>query len=152
MISLPQKGKRTMTNDTQTEKAVLSAVIASFTGSQADKSEAVLAALTFIYRDRNGEVSRDELRAKAVMLAEAIGCPEDADALVNSVLDNALKAARMLLDELVVQIDDDLPSDAMTRHFRDALNDAKEFLGLPVTDDDDDEEDEDDEEDDEDEV
>jgi len=141
-----------MTSDTQTEKAVLSAVIASFTGSQADKSEAVLAALTFIYRDKNGEVSRDELRAKAVALAEAIGCPEDADALVNSVLDNALKTARMLLDELVVQIDDDLPSDAMTRHFRDALNDAKEFLGLPVTDDDDDEEDEDDEEGDEDEV
>jgi hypothetical protein len=139
-----------MTSDTQTEKAVLAAVVASFTGSQADKREAVLAALTFIYRDKSGEVSRDELREKAVILAEAIGCPEDADALVNSVLDNALKTARMLLEELVVQIDDDLPSDAMTRHFRDALNDAKEFLGLPVTDDDDD--DDDDEEDDEDEV
>jgi hypothetical protein len=75
-----------MTSDTQTEKAVLSAVIASF-GSQADKSEAVLAALTFIYRD--GNLSRNELRAKAVALAEAIGCPEDADALVNSVLNAA---------------------------------------------------------------
>ena len=141
MVISETKGERTMTSDTQTEKAVLAALIASFTGSQSDKSNAALDALTYIYRDKNGEVSRDELREKAVAIASAIGCPEDADALVNSVLDNALKTARMLLDELVAQIDDDLPSDEMTRHFKDALNDAKQFLGIEVNDDDDDDDD-----------
>ena len=102
-----------------------------------------LNALTSIYR-RNGEMSRDELREKAVILAEAIGYPGDVDALVNSVLDDALKSARMLLEELVVQIDDDIPSHAMTRHFKDALNDAKGFLGIAINDDDDDDDGDDD--------
>jgi hypothetical protein len=75
-----------VTNVATLEKAVLSAVIASFTGSQADKSESVLAALTFIYRDKNGEVSRDELREKAVTLADVMGYKGDIDGIVTSIV------------------------------------------------------------------
>ena len=119
-----------MTSDTQTEKAVLSAVIASFTGSQADKSEAVLAALTFVARE--GELSRDELRAKATALADAMEYSGDVESIVNSVIDNTLRMARLLLSNLVEQIGDDIPSDDMSRHFRDAWLDAKQFLHMPT--------------------
>jgi hypothetical protein len=65
--------------------AVLAAIIASFTGSQADKSEAVLAALTFIYRD--GNLSRNELRAKAVALADVMGYRGNIDGIVTSIVE-----------------------------------------------------------------
>jgi len=133
-----------MTKDLNTEKgnAVLAAVIASFTGSQSDKSEAVLAALTSVARE--GELSRDELRAKATALADAMEYSGDVESIVNSVIDNTLYTARLLLSDLVEQIGDDIPSDDMSRHFRDALNDAKQFLGIAADDDYDDDDDDDD--------
>jgi len=58
--------------------------------------------------------------------------------------DTQTEEAVHLLRNLVEQIDDDIPSDEMTRHFKDALNDAKQFLGIEVNDDDDDDGDDDD--------
>jgi hypothetical protein len=74
-----------VTNVATLEKAVLSAVIASFTGSQADKSEAVLAALTFIYRDQ--KPSRTDCMAKAVALADVMGYRGDIDSIVTSIVE-----------------------------------------------------------------
>jgi len=75
-----------MTSDTQTEKAVLAALIASFTGSQADKSEAVLAALIGAYRGHEGRPpSRYEIKEKVVAVANLIGYHGDVEGIVNSV-------------------------------------------------------------------
>ena len=39
-----------------------------------------------------------------------------------------------LLRNLVDNLDEDISSDEMTRHLKDALNDAKQFLGIEVND------------------
>lgn len=48
-----------------------------------------------------------------------------------------------ILTNLVEQLDEDVPAGAMSRHLKGALDDAKQFLGIEVTDDDDDDDDED---------
>ena len=50
----------------------------------------------------------------------------------------SIEEAIRILTALVEELDEDVPSDAMSRHLKDALNDAKQFLGIEVTDDDDD--------------
>lgn len=54
----------------------------------------------------------------------------------------SIEDAIRILTALVEEIDEDVPSDAMSRHLKDALNDAKQFLGIEVEDDDDDDEEE----------
>ena len=75
-----------MKNDTQTEKAVLAAVIASYTGSQTDKGKGVLAAVIASYRGNEGSPpSRYEIKEKAVAFANLIGYHGDIEWIVNSV-------------------------------------------------------------------
>lgn len=42
---------------------------------------------------------------------------------------NEIKYLKQVLEELVVQINQDVPVDSVTRHFWDALQDAEEALG-----------------------
>jgi hypothetical protein len=49
----------------------------------------------------------------------------------------SIEEAIHLLRNLVDHLDEDIPSDEMSRHLKDALNDAKQFLGIEVNDDDD---------------
>ena len=49
----------------------------------------------------------------------------------------SIEDAIRILTALVEELDEDVPSDAMSRHLKDALNDAKQFLGIEVADDDD---------------
>ena len=58
----------------------------------------------------------------------------------------SIEEAIHLLRNLVEELDEDVSSDAMSRHLKDALNDAKQFLGIEVADDDDGDDDDDEKE------
>ena len=47
-------------------------------------------------------------------------------------LDQTVEEATRLLLQLVSNIDEDIPSDEMSRHFKDAVLDAKQFLGIEI--------------------
>jgi len=45
-------------------------------------------------------------------------------------VDQTVEEATRLLLQLIGNVDEDISSDEMTRHLKDALNDAKQFLGI----------------------
>lgn len=52
-------------------------------------------------------------------------------------LDQTVEEATRLLLQLVSNIDEDIPSDEMSRHFKDALYESKVFLGMDSDEEDD---------------
>jgi len=54
--------------------------------------------------------------------------------VVREIEIDSKEGAIHLLRNLVDNLDEDISSDEMTRHLKDALNDAKQFLGIEVND------------------
>ena len=46
--------------------------------------------------------------------------------------DQTVEEATRLLQQLIGNVEEDIPSDAMSRHLKDAVLDAKQFLGIEI--------------------